>query len=397
MPVAGAPIADGWIGIDNGRITAVGHGQPPASAMVAAESPFGQAVAILPGLINAHTHLELSYLRGHVPPKPSFGAWMERLVATRRGYANPLAPEILDAIRDGIAEARRFGTSAVGDISNTLATVPVLRAANMPAHVFHEVLGFNLPDPPGHVAAAMQRVRAAAVEPPGDVRVTVTAHAPYSVSPALFRCLAQEMTACPSSVHLGESPEETALLRDGSGPIPAILQAIGVWNPEWTPPGCGPLEYVERLGLLSERLLVVHGVHLSDAELALTRAMGATLVTCPRSNRWVGVGDPPVDRFYASGARVAIGTDSLASVDDLNVFAEMAQIRRLAPRLPARSIIESATRHGADALGFGDELGTIEPGKRAALVAVRIPEGVKDVEEYLLTGITQADVRWVEE
>jgi cytosine/adenosine deaminase-related metal-dependent hydrolase len=155
------------------------------------------------------------------------------------------------------------------------------------------------------------------------------------------------------------------------------------------------VEYVDKFGLLSERLLAVHGVQLSYRELAQLSFANATLVTCPRSNRWVGVGNPPVEQFYASGVRVAIGTDSLASVEDLNLFAEMAEIRALGPKIPARSILESATRIGAEALGFGDDYGTIEPGKRSALIAVRVPDGVDDVEEYLLSGISPEDVRWL--
>jgi len=119
-------------------------------------------------------------------------------------------------------------------------------------------------------------------------------------------------------------------------------------------------------------------------------------VCCPRSNVWTGAGTPPVARFYASGVRVAVGTDSLASVDDLNVFAELAAMRRIAPGVPASHLLGSATRIGAEALGFGAELGTIEPGKRAELIAVRVPEGVADVEEYLVGGIESGDVRWLD-
>jgi cytosine/adenosine deaminase-related metal-dependent hydrolase len=108
------------------------------------------------------------------------------------------------------------------------------------------------------------------------------------------------------------------------------------------------------------------------------------------------VGSPPLEAFYASGVRVALGTDSLASVDDLNVFEEVAAARRLAPSVPASRLLESATRAGAEALGFGDELGTIEPGKRAELIAVRLPPGVADVEEYLVGGIQPADIAWLE-
>ena len=141
----------------------------------------------------------------------------------------------------------------------------------------------------------------------------------------------------------------------------------------------------------------MHGVQLTDAELARLAAAGATVVTCPRSNRWTGAGTPPVERFYASGVRVAIGTDSLASVEDLNLFAELAGCP--APRpvgAGRRGSSKARPSHGAAALGFATEFGTIEPGKRAALIAVRLPAGVEDVEEYLVSGIEPDKIRWLD-
>ena len=139
-----------------------------------------------------------------------------------------------------------------------------------------------------------------------------------------------------------------------------------------------------------------------DAGLARLAAIGCTLVTCPRSNQWVGVGAPPIDRFYASGVQVAVGTDSLASVDDLNLFSELKTMRWLAPALPARRLLESATLIGARALGLGDELGSLEAGKRAELIAVDLPPGfagtatsAESVEEYLVSGIEPRQLHWV--
>jgi cytosine/adenosine deaminase-related metal-dependent hydrolase len=137
-------------------------------------------------------------------------------------------------------------------------------------------------------------------------------------------------------------------------------------------------------------------VHLTDGELSRLAAAGATVVACPRSNRWTGAGEPPVGRFYASGVRVAVGTDSLASVDDLNLFAELAEMRRLAPGVPAARILESATLAGATALGFDADFGSIGLGKRAQLLAVRLPAGVAHVEEYLVSGAIEAgDLHWL--
>ena len=120
-----------------------------------------------------------------------------------------------------------------------------------------------------------------------------------------------------------------------------------------------------------------------------------TIVSCPRSNQHIGVGAPPLEAFYALNVNVAFGTDSLASAPDLNLFAELAEARRLASRVRARALLESATRQGAAALGFAGDFGTIEAGKRAQLIAVPVPADVDDVEEYLVSGVTPADVSWV--
>jgi cytosine/adenosine deaminase-related metal-dependent hydrolase len=134
-------------------------------------------------------------------------------------------------------------------------------------------------------------------------------------------------------------------------------------------------------------------VQCTDAELARLAGARATIVTCPRSNVWVGVGSPPASRFYASGARVAIGTDSLASASDLNLFSELAALHALAPEIRPRRLLESATRIGAEAIGHRD-LGTITPGARARLIAVDLPSDVRDVETYLVEGVHPSQVAW---
>jgi cytosine/adenosine deaminase-related metal-dependent hydrolase len=232
-----------------------------------------------------------------------------------------------------------------------------------------------------------------------DVRTTLAPHAPYSVAPLLFRAIRADLDRHPferSTVHLGESAEEVQLIRTGEGPWRELLQQLGTWSDEWKPPGTTPVAYLADAGFLDERVLIVHAVQCTAADLARLARLGCTIVSCPRSNRHVGVGSPPLDAFYAAGVDVAFGTDSLASVDDLNVFAELAEARRLAPRVPASRLLESATRTGARALGFDGEFGSIEAGKRAALLAVSLPAGVADVEEYLLSGINPQLIRWLD-
>jgi aminodeoxyfutalosine deaminase len=331
-------------------------------------------------------------MRGRVPPCASMPAWARTLIGVRRelgGAADPVEP-----IVEAVAAARASGTCLFGDVTNSFAAYDPLLEGELSAAVFAELIGFSAKEPETIVKVALEGL--AELTPADRLRLSLAAHAPYSVSPALLQAIARGNPDRPLSIHLGESAQEIEFLRQGTGEWRALLEALGAWNPNWTPPGCGPVGYLDRLGLVSERLMAVHGVQFTDDELARLANARATVVACPRSNRWTGAGEAPIDRFYASGVRVAIGTDSLASVDDLNMFAEMAEVRRMALHVPVSRILQSATLAGAQALGFGAELGSIEPGKRAQLIAVRLPATCSNVEEYLVSGIQPADIRWVD-
>jgi cytosine/adenosine deaminase-related metal-dependent hydrolase len=400
LPITEPPLRNGWVAVENGVITGIGRvgapGTPGTLGTRGTTTDLGN-VAVLPALVNAHTHLELSYLAGVVPPAAQFLDWIRAVMAARRGYPDARDPVIVSAARTAVAAARASGTGLVGDISNTLVTVPLLQEAGMCAHVFYELLGFNADDPAGRVRTARDAIDGLR-EPHGDIRLSLAPHAPYSVSPALFGALRRDLDAHPdgvSTVHLSESGDEVEFIASGSGGWRELLAGLNVWSSAWQPPGLSPVAYLADLGFLDRRVLAVHAVQCGDDDLERLRALGTTVVSCPRSNRYVGVGDPPLDKFYAAGVDVAFGTDSLASVADLNMFAELAVARRLAPRVAARLLLESATLCGARALGFGGMFGSIEPGKRAALVAVRLPAHVDDVEEYLVSGVQPGDITWL--
>jgi aminodeoxyfutalosine deaminase len=383
VPITRPPIAGGVVSIERDLIASVGE-------HTGGDVEDLGSVAILPGLVNAHTHLELSWMRGRIARGSSMPAWAASLMSLRR----TVSPEPAEPIVDAIVDACASGTCLVGDVSNTFASYEPLMDSELSAALFRELLGFSGPDPEAAVAAVSDQM--ADLTPIAWLRPSIVPHAPYSVSPALLQAIARYSRGKPLSIHLGESAQEIQFLRDGTGEWRQLLESLGVWNAAWTPPACGPVEYLDRLGLLDSHLIAVHGVHFNDDDLSRLSAAGSTIVTCPRSNRWTGAGVPPIERFYASGVRVAVGTDSLASVEDLNLFAELADVRRLAPNVPAARILESATLTGAQALGFQSDLGSIEPGKRAQLLAVRLPAGRHSVEEYLLSGISPADLRWLD-
>lgn len=388
-PVAAPPLRAGWVAVHDGRITAVGagHDAPPAARV----EDLGDAV-LLPGLVNAHTHLELSWLRGRVAPGADFLTWVGGLMRARTAPEQPGDPATEAPCRDAIAEMRATGTVAVGDIANALISPALLAEAGMPGVVFHELIGFRVTDGARHVEQAQMRH---AGQASSGVRIALAPHAPFSVSRELFAAIrdaAAAVTPPLTSVHAGESPEEVALLTTGEGPWRERLVALNAWRDDWTPPGCGAGDYLCDLGVIRAGTLVVHGVQFTDGELARIAGTGATLVTCPRSNTWVGVGAPPIARFLASGVRLAVGTDSLASAPDLNLFAELAELRRLAPEAPARRLLAAATVGGAEALGLAADFGAIEAGRRAELVVVDTA-GVADPEEAVLQGLDATRVR----
>jgi cytosine/adenosine deaminase-related metal-dependent hydrolase len=393
VPVSDPPMRDAWIAVDRGRVAALSRRGPTDGSR---EVDLGDVV-VLPGLVNAHTHLELSYLREEIAPASRFVSWVRHLIDARRRQPDPKAPEILDAIDRAVAESVAYGTAIVGDISNTLVTFEPLTRSELAAVLFYELIRFKTDDPQRVVEQA--RGELDALSPTERVRVSLAAHAPYSVAPLVLRAIRQDIERdpfAPCSIHLSESVEEMEFIRTGGGPWRALLEELGSWDPAWVPPGGTPVEFLEASGFLDARVLAVHGVQMTPADLSRLAARGTTVVTCPRSNGHTGAGAPPLVDFYDSGVAVAVGTDSLASAPDLNVFAELATMRALAPSVPAATLIESATRIGARALGFDGDYGTIEPGKVARLLTVALPSATIDVEEYLVNGIGPEQIRWVE-
>jgi len=320
------------------------------------------------------------------------------VMAARRQRPDPRSPEILDAVERALVDAVRFGTAIIGDISNTLVTFEPLTRSPLAGVVFYELIGFNTPDPAGLVDHARRQIDA--LVPTDRLRASLAAHAPYSVAPLVLRAMRREIDRrpfAPCSVHLSESVEEIEFIRTGRGPWRALLEELGAWDPAWLPPGGSPVQFLDESGFLDARVLAVHGVQMTTSDLDRLVARGSTLVTCPRSNGHTGAGAPPIEDFYNYGVNVAVGTDSLASAPDLNVFAELATLRALAPTVSAGALLDSATRQGARALGFDADYGTIEPGKSARLLAITIPARTDDVEEYLVSGIEPDQIRWIEE
>ena len=379
LPVVSPPVADAAVAMEHGRIAAAGRRsdvleQAGADAEV---RDLGDAV-LMPGLVNAHTHLELSWMGAAPPEAGDYMTWLNDFVRKRSRVDEAAARQ---AAERTVEQALARGTVAVGDVSNEIWTASILARTPLFGIVFHELLGF-----PTSVAERLLDEAASSldsIEADADVaqagerlRVVLTPHAAHSTSAALLKALGGRARAAqaPLSIHVAESEAEVRFLHDGSGPFREFLVERGKWDDSWTPPGHSPVEHLDRLGVLSPRTLAVHCVQVGRQDLSKLQARGVTVVTCPRSNRRLGVGTAPVPRLLGAGIPVALGSDSLASAPDLDLFAEISALRQEHPGLAPAAILRMATLNGARALGLADELGSVERGKRGALVLVPLAE-----------------------
>lgn len=378
LPIAGQPLRDGRVAVEDGRIAWVG-GSRERGAPTGPVRDLGPGV-LLPGLVNAHCHLELSHLAGILPREGGFVPWVEQLVESRGRFSDA---EVRKATGQAIASLERGGTAAVGDVSNALEHVGALAASRLDAVVFMELLAWDPAKAEASFSWADERARAVAALLRPGLEVRLATHAPHTVSPTLLQLLVER--GGPAAIHLAESPEESRFLLDGSGAWPDFLTRRGLGHVVFDPPAVSPVRYLEEQGALHPRLVAAHAVQLDAADRELLARRGVHVVLCPRSNRNLGVGCAQVPALLAAGVRLALGSDSLASVDTLDVLDDAVLLHRQFPGLDPATIVRMATSGGAAALGL-DGLGALAPGKRAVLAFASAPGSPPEPHEYLLSG-----------
>lgn len=347
MDPACPEVMDGAIVVEDGRIAAIA---PWREATGTACRDLGP-VTVVPGLINAHAHLELSHLAGRVPGGLGFTAWADALFAAMRTHR--AVPSDLAA---ALAAARDSGTCFVADVvgRGALPVREALAARDMGGHLFREMSGVR----------ALPEMSIA--DWPGPWSVAV--HALYSTAPALAReakawCASLGL---PFSLHLAEAPGENGLFLGRGGDFADFVRVRRILPKGFVPPGTSAVAYAADLGLLDDRTLAVHCVHVDAADIGILARSGAGACLCPRSNMRIGVGEAPAGALYAAGVRLCLGTDSLASNDDLDLWAELRAVRGMLPvETPLHDLLAMVTVHPARFLGIGDEYGSLEAGKRA--------------------------------
>jgi cytosine/adenosine deaminase-related metal-dependent hydrolase len=382
FPGNAPPIPDGSVTLWGQQIVAVGAECAEKTCL-----DLGN-VAILPGLVNAHTHLELSDLDWPLgAPGIGMAEWIRLVIQSRGGRRAEWA------IRRGIAETLRQGVTAVGEIAQADAPREPLEKSPLDSVAMVEVLGPT----PARAQAAMELAGQYFSAGAGrHGRVGISPHAPYTVHPQLLRAAVAvaSQQQLPLAFHLAESREEMQFLHDGSGPLRELLEERGGWDPELVRPGARPLDYL-RLLAAAPRVLIIHGNYLDEEEIAfLARHRGTmSVVYCPRTHAWFRHARYPLEQLLAAGCSVALGTDSRASVADLSLLAEMQAAARAHPEIPRCQILHLATLGGAQALGLSSA-GSLEPERDANLTIVALPTYDADPHELLFASEARVVGRW---
>ncbi|MFZ5452722.1 MAG: amidohydrolase family protein [Thermodesulfobacteriota bacterium] len=389
LPVSGPPIDNGAVLVAGDRIKAVGSASEVLRGFQGQINDHGFG-AILPGLVNCHTHLEFSALAGRVPPQERWEDW---LALTLAAAAALTPPEKNAGLRRGLQALRDTGVALVGDISNTGESLPLLAASSLDYQFFFECLGFDLLDLGNLEEAFPFFATSLAADNPC---ISAGAHAPYSVSPALFKAVKRwnRERRRPQCVHLAESRAEEEFLARGDGFFKELLQARRRWVPDFRAPGLSPAAYLNSLDFWGPDTLAVHGVWLNAWDCALLAGTGAWVVLCPRANVYTGAGTPPLPELLQAGVPLALGTDSLAGNHDLNLFQEMLWLHQKYRHYPEGRWLRLGTLQGARALKRESDLGSLEPGKKAAMGFIPLSRE-KDYWEELYTRGAAGEWRWL--
>jgi cytosine/adenosine deaminase-related metal-dependent hydrolase len=390
LPIDAAPIAYGALLVDDaGNILQVGPDDvvpiPPDAAAV----DLGDAV-LLPGLVNTHSHLELTGFAGKVN-EASFLDWIAGVIRIKSGRSEQ---DFFDAACDGVRLMWRSGVTTVCDTGSTGSVIAALDHLGASGIYHHEVFGAH-PDQcqPAmrHFEADLNRLARHAV---GRVGLGVSPHAPYTVSGALYAASADLARAhgVPMAVHVAEPAGEGQLLRDFEGIFAEDFKRRGIPRP--SPEGDSPIRYLERHRVLSDRTLCIHVIDVDDADADVMARHGVAVAHCPRSNRFHHHAEAPVRRYLDRNLRLGLGTDSEISVDPPDLIAEAREARRLAG-WSARDALRALTLGGAEAIERDAETGSLTPGKRADLVAIRVPETTDPEEAVLAAGPGQVAGTWL--
>jgi aminodeoxyfutalosine deaminase len=387
LPVAEPPIDDGAVVLAGNRVADVGRWCDLSSLAPGREVVDLGNVVLMPGLINAHCHLDYTDMAGRVPPQKSFVNWIKLLTSAKSEWSYS---EYAQSWLRGARMLLQSGTTTVADMEAVPELLPeVWMATPLRVVSFLEMTGVRSRRLPHLIVQeAVERIHSL---PNGRSRASLAPHAPYSTVPELLRLSAVTTREhhWPLSTHVSESDQEYEMFVHARGELFAWLR-----RNERDLSDCGlgsPVEHLERSGGLAERLIAIHANYLSKKDISLLRKRRATVVHCPRSHAYFQHHKFAFSELSRARVNICLGTDSLATVYkrlkqsvELNMFEEMRAFSKANPRVPARTIVRMATINGANALDLGDQAGQLSPGAFADLIAIPFTGKLKGVYQAVV-------------
>ncbi|HMT08921.1 MAG TPA: amidohydrolase family protein [Pyrinomonadaceae bacterium] len=378
LPISSPPIHDGAVAFDEGKIVAVGTRYEIARQFDGIDVEDLGNAAILPGFVNCHSHLEITGMRNQLDDvEHDFASWLLKLNSIRADLSDG---ELLAAAINGAREGAAAGVTCFGDIGRRGDIgVAALKEVGLRGVVYQET-EFSPDNRTSNedflaLATKFETLKADETE---LVKIGLSPHSPYTVSSQLFELIAQYaiINRVPLSIHAAESLNEIKLLAHGTGFFSEVYEKFDL---EWHSPHSSPIEYLDRLGVLSARPLLGHCVHLSDDDISRIESSGSSIAHCPKSNAKFGHGAAPLERFLDSGITVGIGSDSVAS-NNLCDIIEEARFATLTARnrsdanrfIQASEMLRIATLGGAESLGLDAKIGSLEAGKQADLAVISL-------------------------
>jgi cytosine/adenosine deaminase-related metal-dependent hydrolase len=392
-PVDRPIIRDGAILFSGDTILDVGPARALRKAHAEASVVDLENSVLLPGLINAHTHLELTDCTAAGPFTGRFVEWIVGIRDRIRLDPARVEATVKTSVAAGVKQCLRFGVTTIGDISQQMHLArPLLRNGPLRVVSFGEVLGLARRRPRFDELFALATDRACESK---YLRVGLSPHAPYTVDLDGYRQslrYAKEKNL-PLATHLAETPDEEVFLRDHAGPFQEMWERLGYWaEPVPTMPAT-PIRFAIAIGLLKYPTALAHVNYCDDEELVLLAAGRASVIYCPRTHAYFAHPPHRWREMLARGINVAVGTDSCASSPDLNLADDLRLLRRIAPDASAQSIWEMATIRGARALQMDRTIGSLAPGKAADVVAFKVSSN--DPLEEILTNTEVPTAVWI--
>lgn len=381
LPILAPPIIDGAIEIKGKKIVSIGKFKEVFKKTAFAKPINFEESIILPSLVNVHTHLELSALRYKIVlPSDNFISWVKNVINLKKELT---VSEIREAARASLYNLWKEGVGIIGDVGNTAITLPLLCNSPFYGYFFNEVLSFR-----GGYNLKEIKIDTESL----NFKITYSAHAPYSVSPLLLQAIKaynkkRKKLFC---IHCAESLEEVEFLKTGKGQLLSLLKEKGQWNEDFIPPKLSPVKYLYKLKLLDKDTLLIHVVYIDEEDLEILKKTGVKICICPKSNLFTGVGLPEIKRFIFAGLDICIGTDSLASNDQLSIWEELKTLYIHYPDISPDIFLKMATFNGAKVLGF-EKMGALLPGYYAHMLVVEIKDYLTDNPKETLLNLINAE------